>query len=167
MKKCLAMMKDIAELYMKNAITKEDLKPTKKDKFKQLMPQPAAKAAAGVSQRPAVAKVLKRPAATAAAAAAEVSPRPAAAKVLKRPAAAATAAAAAAAEVSPRPAAAEVSKRPAAPLPPSRQLLKRRATAFAQGSLGCGGEEKEEEEEEETLSDVDEEEPIIIAKSAC
>ena len=116
MKKCLAMMKDIAELYMKNAITKEDLKPTKKDKFKQLMPQPAAKAAAGVSQRPAAAKVLKRPAA---------------------------------AEVSPRPAAAEVSKRPAAPLPPSRQLLKRRATAFAQGSLGCGEEEEEEEEEEE------------------
>ena len=136
MKKCLAMMKDIAELYMKNAITKEDLKPTKKDKFKQLMLQPAAKAAAGVSQRPAAAKVLKRPAA---------------------------------AEVSPRPAAAEVSKRPAAPLPPSRQLLKRRATAFAQGSLGCGEEEEEEEEEdeeEETLSDVDEE-PIIIAKSAC
>jgi len=138
MKKCLAMMKDIAELYMKNAITKEDLKPTKKDKFKQLMLQPAAETAAGVSQRPAAAKVLKRPAATAAAAAAEVSPRPAAA---------------------------EVSKRPAAALPPSRQLLKRRATAFAQGSLGCG-EEEEEEEEEETLSDVDEE-PIIIAKSAC
>ena len=153
MKKCLAMMKDIAELYMNAGITKEDLKPMKKDKFKQLMLQPAAKAAAGVSHRPAAAKVLKRPAATAAAAAAEVSPRPAAAKVLKRPAAAATAAAAAAAEVSPRPAAA---------VPPSRQLLKRRATAYVQGSLGCG-----EEEEEETLSDVDEEEPIIIAKSAC
>ena len=129
MKKCLAMMKDIAELYMNAGITKEDLKPMKKDKFKQLMLQPAAKAAAGVSHRPAAAKVLKRPAATAAAAAAEVSPRPAAAE------------------------------------PPSRQLLKRRATAYAQGSLGCG--EEEEEEEEETLSDVDEEEPIIIAKSAC
>ena len=148
MKKCLAMVKDIAELYMKNAITKEDLKPTKKDKFKQLMLQPAAEAAAGVSQRPAAAKVLKRPAA------AEVSPRPAAAKVLKRPAAAATAAAAAAAEVSPRPAAAEVSKRPAAPLPPSRQLLKRRATAFAQGSLGCGEEEEEVEEEDERATAV-------------
>ena len=164
MKKCLAMMKDIAELYMNAGITKEDLKPMKRVKFKQLMLQPAAKAAAGVSHRPAAAKVLKRPAATAAAAAAEVSPRPAAAKVLKRPAAAATAAAAAAAaaEVSPRPAAAEASKRPAAALPPSRQLLKRRAAAYAQG-LGFG----EEEEEEETPSDVDEEGPIIIAKSAC
>ena len=144
MKKCLAMMQDIAELYMNAAINKEDLKPMKKDKFKQLMLQPAAKAAAGVSKRPAAAKVLKRPAAAAATAAA-------------------------AAEVSPRPAAAEVSRRPAATLPPSRQLAKRRATAYAQGSLGCGEEKEEEEEEgeEETPSEEDEEEPIIIAKSAC
>ena len=146
MTKCLAMMEDIAGLYMNAAIAKEDFKPTKKDKFKQLMLHLAAKAAAGVSKRPAAAKVLKRPAAAATAAAA--------------------------AEVSPRPAAAGVSKRPAAALPPSRQFLKRRATAYAQGSLGCGEEEEGEEEEEEkgeeeTPSEEDAEEPIIIAKSAC
>ena len=62
MKSCVDIMICLAELYVKNEISKEDLKPLKKEKLKNLL-QPEAKAKAKAVAKPAARRAQRAQAA--------------------------------------------------------------------------------------------------------